>query len=121
MKTILPYAGLSALVLSLVGCGPFYHLPGHHASNLYSLPPITMNVGQTREMMSSGLERHLAVPAYGVASENEKIVKVESNFPAHDATYRVWLVALKPGKTRIHYSSPPSERSFDVTVLKADS
>lgn len=104
---------------ALVGCKKIYHLPGHHEFNRHSPPPISMKQGESKRILTAGLDWPIlsAGPSYTIRSSNTEIVEVTRG------NWTVRLKANRPGTTRVHYDAffdiKPQNHGFEVKVLPA--
>jgi hypothetical protein len=103
---------------ALVGCKTIYHLPGHHESNRHSPPPISMKPGESKRILTAGLDWPIlsAGPSYTIRSSDREIVAVNRG----NRTVR--LEANRPGTARVHYDAffdiEPQNLGFEVKVLQ---
>jgi hypothetical protein len=99
------------------GCNRMYHLPGHNEENLRNPPDVTMEVGERRKAISTGLTLFVLVPVWMESSDPE-IVKIE--LPDHDTAY---LIARSPGVATVRYPDrydgpdDPPNQGFKVHVI----
>lgn len=104
---------------ALVGCKTTYHLPGHHEFNRNSPPAISMKQGESKRILTAGLDWPIlsAGPSYTIRSSDTEIVEVSRG------KWTVWLKANRPGTTRVHYDAffdiKPQNQGFEVKVLPA--
>ncbi|WP_367874027.1 hypothetical protein [Luteolibacter sp. Populi] len=120
MKLVIQASLLTLSVLAC-GCGTIHRLPGHHRSNELSPPPVTMKSGEKRLMVTTGLERFViaASPALRLRSDDPSIAGI-GGLPG--SNWSAWLVAGKPGTTRVYYHAfdkSTDNKGFQLTVLES--
>ena len=113
-----PWIPALLVALTLSGCGEIYHLPGHKASNSLCPSPITMTQGESRRILTTGMERFFIAlpPGMHLRSSNPKVAGIGGY------SWTAYLTANAPGKARVYYSrfdSSPENLGFEVTVLPA--
>jgi hypothetical protein len=111
---------IPALLVAIIfsGCGEIYHLPGHKASNSLCPPPVTMTQGESRRILTTGMERFFIAlpPGVHLRSSDPKVAEIGGT------SWTAYLTANAPGKARVHYNigdPSPENPGFEVTVLPA--
>ena len=105
------------LALLAMGCGRFYHLPGHNSRNITHPPPVTMKVGERCKAISTGMTLMMPIPA-DMTSSDTNVVSVE--IPDY---YTAYLVAHRTGTATVtYYPGWDSLRgSFELRVVERKS
>jgi len=118
MKSLLWFPSLLT-ALTFSSCGTYYHLPGHTEANSLSPPAITMTQGESRRILTAGLNRPILSlpPSIEIRSSNPEVAGITGG----DWTVR--LIAKHPGEATVYYHAfnrSPENRGFEVTVLAAN-